>query len=187
MSFDMQYVAKATGLTASVIRVWEARYGWPRPLRHKNGYRAFSQHEVDQLKRVAALVKAGAHIASLIVDGSPHIPGDHPVQQRPVALAHAIAAPDTERGREARAAVEDAIDRLDLAALRKQVLAAVLVHPRDRDRAVYAPVIAFLAEAFHLKTALHESGRAKLVEALSTALGHDVLVGIEAGLQEASS
>ena len=57
--FSIHDAAAASGLTPSVIRVWEERYGWPPPKRHRNGYRAFALHEIDELKKVAALVKNG--------------------------------------------------------------------------------------------------------------------------------
>ena len=74
---SIQNVALATGLTPGVIRVWEDRYGWPSPKRHSNGHRFFTPREVEKLKQIALLVKAGTPIGDLIVNGIPQFPVDH--------------------------------------------------------------------------------------------------------------
>ena len=80
---SIQGVALATGLTPGVMRVWEDRYGWPFPKRNSNGHRLFSRLEVDQLKRIALLIKAGKPIGALIVNGAPQFPVDHSVPVLP--------------------------------------------------------------------------------------------------------
>lgn len=66
-------VARQVGLTPSVLRIWEDRYDWPRPARRKNQYRHYSDEEIRQLHAVAALVKSGRPISSIIVNGEPRI------------------------------------------------------------------------------------------------------------------
>ena len=75
--FSIHDAAEAAGLTPSVIRVWEERYGWPSPKRHPNGYRAFAAHEIEELKRAAVLVRDGMPIGKLIIDGFPVWPDEH--------------------------------------------------------------------------------------------------------------
>ena len=43
--FSIHDAAAASGLTPSVIRVWEERYCWPAPKRHRNGYRTIQLHD----------------------------------------------------------------------------------------------------------------------------------------------
>ena len=37
--FSIQEAGKACELNPSVLRIWEARYGWPKPQLRKHGYR----------------------------------------------------------------------------------------------------------------------------------------------------
>src|SRR4051812_36615461 len=76
-SLNINEASKACGLSPSVLRIWELRYGWPNPKRKPNGYRAYNMHQVQELKRVATLVKSGTPISSIIVDGLPRWPTDH--------------------------------------------------------------------------------------------------------------
>jgi DNA-binding transcriptional MerR regulator len=76
-NMNINEASKACGLSPSVLRIWELRYGWPSPKRKSNGYRAYNQHQVGELKRVAELVKLGTPISALIIDGLPRWPADN--------------------------------------------------------------------------------------------------------------
>ncbi len=74
-AFNIKEASHATGLTPSVLRIWELRYGWPKPKRKANGYRTYQRHQIEDLRRIASLVKAGQSISSLIQEnGLPHWP-----------------------------------------------------------------------------------------------------------------
>ena len=73
---NINEASKACGLSPSVLRIWELRYGWPNPKRKGNGYRAYSMHLIDDLRRVAKLVKDGTPIRQIIVDGLPQWPAE---------------------------------------------------------------------------------------------------------------
>lgn len=64
----------ATGVTRSNLRMWELRYGWPVPQRGANGFRRFSPSQVEEIRQVQALVRRGAKISQLVVDGRPLLP-----------------------------------------------------------------------------------------------------------------
>jgi hypothetical protein len=78
-------VAKATGLKAGTLRMWELRYGWPRPERQPNGYRIYPRHVVPLIMRVVALIygpdgKPGRYMVSDILrDGFPSWPSSGPI------------------------------------------------------------------------------------------------------------
>lgn len=96
--YDMKGASKVTGLTVSVMRAWEARYGWPRPSRMPNGYRVYTKGQVEDLKRVADhLRETGLTIRSLIDDSGcvrvPSLPGRGPANP-PLPTAEAMAAGD---------------------------------------------------------------------------------------------
>jgi DNA-binding transcriptional MerR regulator len=63
--------SKLCGLSPSVLRIWELRYGWPNPQRRPNGYRAYSRHLIEDLKKVAKMVQEGKPISEIIFDGMP--------------------------------------------------------------------------------------------------------------------
>lgn len=86
-SLNINEASKACGLSPSVLRIWELRYGWPNPKRKSNGYRAYNQHQVQELRRVAQLVKSGTPISNLIVDGLPRWPTDHSRAPAPRSLS----------------------------------------------------------------------------------------------------
>ena len=58
--------AKQTGVSASRLRVWELRYGFPQPGFASNGYRVYTPYEIEQIKRVAALAADGALIQEAV-------------------------------------------------------------------------------------------------------------------------
>lgn len=75
MTYTIIEAAKATNTTPSMLRVWESRYGWPKPLRQiGNHYRAYSDAQVEEIRRVVRAVKMGRSIGELIVDGEPILP-----------------------------------------------------------------------------------------------------------------
>lgn len=48
-----------TGLSKDTLRVWERRYGFPRPLRDANGERVYPQDQVDKLRLIKRLMDQG--------------------------------------------------------------------------------------------------------------------------------
>jgi DNA-binding transcriptional MerR regulator/methylmalonyl-CoA mutase cobalamin-binding subunit len=62
-------VAKLTGLSKDVIRVWERRYGLVKPSRSSNRYREYSDEEVALLRFVKNQMEQGATIGALAAEG----------------------------------------------------------------------------------------------------------------------
>lgn len=52
-------VAHRTGIAADTLRVWERRYGFPRPLRRPGGSRLYSEADMLRLELVARALEAG--------------------------------------------------------------------------------------------------------------------------------
>lgn len=52
-------VERETGLSKDTLRVWERRYGFPRPGRDAFGERTYSQDELDRLRLIRRLIDAG--------------------------------------------------------------------------------------------------------------------------------
>jgi DICT domain-containing protein len=59
-------VAEQTGLAAGTIRMWEQRYGFPEPERTTSGYRVYTEHDVDTLRRVLAYREGGLSVPAAL-------------------------------------------------------------------------------------------------------------------------
>jgi DNA-binding transcriptional MerR regulator/methylmalonyl-CoA mutase cobalamin-binding subunit len=66
----MRAVAEATGIPAATLRVWERRYGRPRPERSAGGQRRYRAEDVLWLRQVAEGLRGG-HRAGVLLRASP--------------------------------------------------------------------------------------------------------------------
>ena len=148
-SLNINEASKSCGLSPSVLRIWELRYSWPSPKRKANGYRSYSTHQVQELTRIASLVKSGTPISSLIIDGLPRWPADVQRTSSPRILAKtrslAKPAPLTEA-----ALQRDLIDALETrrGAHATEILQRIfwLVRPADEARTALVPALVAMAE-----------------------------------------
>lgn len=62
-------VAKLTGLSKDVVRVWERRYGLIKPLRSANRYREYTDEDVALLRFLKEELDRGQTIGALAVEG----------------------------------------------------------------------------------------------------------------------
>ena len=58
-TWSIAEVERETGLGKDTLRVWERRYGFPVPLRDKQGERAYPQDQVQRLRLIKRLLDAG--------------------------------------------------------------------------------------------------------------------------------
>ncbi|MEP6887537.1 MAG: MerR family transcriptional regulator [Nitrospirales bacterium] len=65
----IQRVARLTGLSKDVIRVWERRYGIVQPTRGANRYRLYTDEDVVLLRYLKAEVETGQSIGQLVAAG----------------------------------------------------------------------------------------------------------------------
>lgn len=82
----INHVSRATGLSTSILRIWELRYGWPSPIRLDNGYRAYTLETLEALKYVAARHHEGVQVRELIREGRPVLPESERPARRNVTL-----------------------------------------------------------------------------------------------------
>lgn len=64
-TYEINEVAKLTGLAPARLRAWERRYEVVRPHRQANGYRAYTAEQVALLRAFAKLIDAGERIGDL--------------------------------------------------------------------------------------------------------------------------
>lgn len=70
VTYTIQQVSDITGLSKQLIRKWEDRYGLIQPERLDNGYRVYTQVEIDLLTKMLQLIDKGhsaKHAANMIL------------------------------------------------------------------------------------------------------------------------
>lgn len=159
-AMNIKDTSKLTGLSPSVLRIWELRYGWPCPKRKPNGYRSYQQHQVDELKRIAQLVKEGAPISTLIVDGLPRWPtaGACRAATRTLPKTRSMPAPQDPAEALLHRDLLEAFENHRSPMIR-QLLQRIFwtVKPSDEPQTALAPAIVAMAELRSLGRPLQES------------------------------
>lgn len=108
--YSIAAVERDTGLSKDVLRVWERRYGFPKPQRDVNGERVYTQEQLEKLRLLRLLVDHGKRPGKII--GLPT-----------AALADMIARdPDTFEPPEHIAAIIDALLKHDVERFRGSLI-----------------------------------------------------------------
>ena len=63
---DISAVERETGLSKDVLRMWERRYGFPKPARDDNGERQYASGEVTKLRTIKRLMDVGMRPGRLV-------------------------------------------------------------------------------------------------------------------------
>jgi DNA-binding transcriptional MerR regulator/methylmalonyl-CoA mutase cobalamin-binding subunit len=63
---DISAVERETGLSKDVLRMWERRYGVPKPARDENGERLYAVAEVARLRAIKRLMDIGMRPGKLV-------------------------------------------------------------------------------------------------------------------------
>ncbi len=66
LALNISAVERETGLSKDVLRMWERRYGFPRPQRDDNGERQYTVAEIAKLHAIKRLIDAGMRPAKII-------------------------------------------------------------------------------------------------------------------------
>ena len=64
--FPIGVVERDTGIGRDTLRVWERRYGFPRPLRNEKGERAYPETQLRRLQRIRRLLDRGMRPGKLL-------------------------------------------------------------------------------------------------------------------------
>jgi DNA-binding transcriptional MerR regulator/methylmalonyl-CoA mutase cobalamin-binding subunit len=87
LALNISAVEREAGLSKDVLRVWERRYGFPKPSRDGNGERQYSVAEVAKLRAIKRLMDVGLRPGKII----------HNTLQELNALADGRTAPRREQ------------------------------------------------------------------------------------------
>lgn len=148
-TLNINEASKACGLSPSVLRIWELRYGWPSPKRKANGYRSYSTHQIEDLRRISELVKHGTSISQLIIDGLPRWPTDQVRRKAPQGLGSAKALPRPVGHLEAKLQQEvvDALERRQGSVVQELLQRAMWsVRPQEEVITSLVPTLIGLSE-----------------------------------------
>jgi len=136
-------VAKLTGLSKDVIRVWERRYGLVKPSRSSNRYREYSDEEVALLRFVRAQMEQGATIGGLAAEGHDAL----------VARMRVTTPASPEEQKPHDRLLDDLIgslDPLDKAAFERKLNGAVAVIPFEEAlQRILLPLQQRIGELWH--------------------------------------
>jgi len=88
---NISAVERETGLSKDVLRMWERRYGFPKPARDDNGERQYSAADVGKLRTIKRLMDVGLRpgkiIALTLAELNTMADARTPSRQEPVAPA----------------------------------------------------------------------------------------------------
>ena len=65
-TYRIHIASEMTGVSEALIRAWERRYGVLKPRRTASGYRAYTQADIEVLKRLKKLTQEGVAIADAV-------------------------------------------------------------------------------------------------------------------------
>ncbi|MCC6378651.1 MAG: MerR family transcriptional regulator [Burkholderiales bacterium] len=71
--FTISAVERETGLSKDLLRMWERRYGFPRPARDAGGERLYSSGEVARLRAVKRLMDLGMRPGGIVHRSLPEL------------------------------------------------------------------------------------------------------------------
>jgi methylmalonyl-CoA mutase cobalamin-binding subunit len=136
-------VAKLTGLSKDVIRVWERRYGLVKPSRSSNRYREYSDEEVALLRFVKAQMEQGATIGSLAAEG-------HDSLVARIRVATPVSAEEQKPHDRLLDDLIGSLDPLDKAGFERRLNGAVAVIPFDEAvQRILLPLQRRIGELWH--------------------------------------
>jgi len=136
-------VAKLTGLSKDVIRVWERRYGLVKPSRSSNRYREYSDEEVALLRFVKAQMEQGATIGALATEGH-----DQLVARMRIAIP--VSAEEQKPHERLLDDLMGSLDPLDKAGFERRLNGAVAVIPFDEAvQRILLPLQRRIGELWH--------------------------------------
>jgi methanogenic corrinoid protein MtbC1 len=136
-------VAKLTGLSKDVIRVWERRFGLVKPSRSSNRYREYSDEEVSLLRFVKTQMEKGATIGSLAAEG-------HDSLVARMRLATLVSAEEQKPHERLLDDLVGSLNPLDKAGFERRLNGAVAVIPfEEAVQRILLPLQRRVGELWH--------------------------------------
>lgn len=180
----IQVVAKRTGLSADVLRVWEKRYQVVEPGRSSGGHRLYSDVDVERLSLLNRAISAGrriSRVAGLPIEDLKDLvreDEDAAVYRRREIEQGLSSAPEVHL-----AACLAAVESLDAARLEKSLMrAAVALSAPMLIEDVLGPLLASIGDHWEHGTMSpgHEHLASAVIRRVLESLANSVMPGSEA-------
>ena len=137
--YSIRVTSRLTAVPLDTLRMWERRYGFPRPERTSGGSRVYSQADVEALKLIQRALEHGYRPGGVVGKSVPEL-------RRLVDVA-SVTPPVVTKGTPTPATILSALTREDLAELRAELRqAAVLLGPRRFVVEVAHPLLVRVGE-----------------------------------------
>lgn len=144
-SMSISQLSEHLGITTHALRIWEHRYGWPRPERQPNGYRCYPQTLVVVLERVRDELSRGKAIGDLMRDPwwqrvfeTGAFPKSSAPRLRVEPPWSTLPLPASPLGRDVRTRLQQALVTADTRLAKWAQAMGQQLHPRERETAVHA-------------------------------------------------
>ncbi|MEZ4219862.1 MAG: MerR family transcriptional regulator [Polyangiaceae bacterium] len=122
--YSIRVASRLTGLSADTLRMWERRYGFPRPERNASRVRVYSKDDVERLSLIARALKNGYRAGEVV-------PCDTPALRQ--MLSEVVVEESPERAPDGLvAALLDCIRHDNADGLRAELRQAVATHGAKR-------------------------------------------------------
>lgn len=131
--FPIKVASKIAGIEADTLRVWERRYGFPRPQRMPGGSRVYSAADVEALKLIASALREGFRPSEVV--GKPVEELQRLVEAAGGSVGESVSLPARPAPRGTMDIVESILDAVladDAGSVRDELRrAAVVLGPRQ--------------------------------------------------------
>ncbi len=84
-------VARIARIPKDLLRMWERRYGYPKPARDNNGDRIYSDEQLDKLIMIRQLIDQGRRPGKLMALNLPQLKSLRKAQKVKLDVAHLVA------------------------------------------------------------------------------------------------
>jgi DNA-binding transcriptional MerR regulator/methylmalonyl-CoA mutase cobalamin-binding subunit len=160
--YSIRIASRLSGLSADTLRMWERRYGFPRPARNASRARVYSRQDVERLTLIARALKSGYRAGEVV---SKDLPSLRDLLSDAVVVER-IDAPQSS----SVSSLIACLRRDDAEGLRAELRQAVATHgPRQFVSEIASPLISAVGEEWAQRR-LDIRHEHLLTEALTTQL-----------------
>jgi len=139
--YSIRVASRLSGVSSDTLRMWERRYGFPKPVRNESQVRVYTDADIERLVLISRALKAGFRSGEVIHCG--------PLELRELLVNSARVEPETDRR---TPTIESLLNRLlqdDPDGLRDELRRSVaLLGPKQFLTEVAAPLVEQVGNAW---------------------------------------
>jgi len=132
--YSIRVASRLTGVSSDTLRMWERRYGFPKPERNESQVRVYSDADIERLVLISRALKAGFRSGEVIHRGAEEL--------RALLVSSASAKQENDRGTPTIESLLGLLIQDDPAGLRDELRRSVaLLGPKQFLTDVAAPLV----------------------------------------------